>query len=551
MKNTPNRTRAEVGSIDAGTRGAGAAPGLAASPAWKPRALFVAVLLAMTFDAQALGFGEVRLTSQLGERLHARVPIVGGGAHAVASDCVRLIPESALHDAPLLTSARAVIDRASQPPAVVVTTPGPVHEPAVRFILELGCTDRYRREFVLLIDPPELAAGASDAPARADTSVAHAIPEEPRWPTAFVSPDPKPIVGLTQPASEPPPAAVSGASERTVTPAPRATERTAAKPAARQGAQAAAAKSKPRATNVAPRAATVAAAPKDRLVLADVDPVRTGDPAKEAKEIQEAAERVAREQALQRQLETLANEVTRMRVDMEKLSARNRELEETRGQSGWLAAGGLAMVLLGIGIGSLGRRQGGSWLDSLRLSRRPRTAGAAAWASDTAMSTEREAPAPARAATAAVIASRIPTLPPEVEVDLDVTKLDVREEERAAVRQAPTSPDEVARSAAAMWENTDFSLGRFQRAPGAVAPDTPEGEMPSLDFSLETGVFDTDQENGVLPMNRKLLPPSFSTELPVLAGNDSTGWNKDDLFANTIPLNEEQLERMEKSSKAG
>jgi hypothetical protein len=75
--------------------------------------------------------------------------------------------------------------------------------------------------------------------------------------------------------------------------------------------------------------------------------------------------------------------------------------------------------------------------------------------------------------------------------------------------------------------------------------------MPSLDFSLETGVFETDQENGVLPMNRKLLPPSFSTEPPDLAGNDSTSWKKDDPFADTIPLNEELLEQTEKSSRAG
>ena len=47
----------------------------------------------------AAGFGEVQVASQLGERLYARVPLVGEGAADVTPECVRLIPDSVLQDA--------------------------------------------------------------------------------------------------------------------------------------------------------------------------------------------------------------------------------------------------------------------------------------------------------------------------------------------------------------------------------------------------------------------------------------------------------------------
>ena len=76
----------------------------------------VAVLLAMTApDTHAAGFGEVQVASQLGERLYARVPLVGEGTADVATECVRLIPESVLQDAPALNNARIGIDRRSSP----------------------------------------------------------------------------------------------------------------------------------------------------------------------------------------------------------------------------------------------------------------------------------------------------------------------------------------------------------------------------------------------------------------------------------------------------
>src|SRR5512137_2068410 len=167
--------------------------------------LVAAVLLAFGADALAAGFGEVQVSSQLGERLYARVPLVGDGAADVTTECVKLIPDSALQDAPALSNPRIAIDRKSTPPAVVVSTPAPVMDPAVRFVLELGCGNRLRREFVLLIDPPDLPQVAASAPAVVPPA-ARVIPaDEPRWgsggaPVAAVSPSP----AFDAPLAEPP-----------------------------------------------------------------------------------------------------------------------------------------------------------------------------------------------------------------------------------------------------------------------------------------------------------------------------------------------------------
>ena len=147
----------------------------------------LAVLLAMAGPgAHAAGFGEVQVASQLGERLYARIPLVGEGAAEVTTECVRLIPDSVLQDAPALANARLGIDRKSSPPAVVVTTPAPVAEPAVRFVLEMGCGNRLRREFVLLIDPPDLPSTQTAtlpplrrAPSRAKNRAGAAAPPAP------------------------------------------------------------------------------------------------------------------------------------------------------------------------------------------------------------------------------------------------------------------------------------------------------------------------------------------------------------------------------------
>jgi hypothetical protein len=439
----------------------------------------LAVLLAMSApDAHAAGFGEVQVASQLGERLYARVPLVGEGAADVATECVRLIPDSVLQDAPALANARIAIDRKSSPPAVVVTTPAPVGEPAVRFVLEMGCGNRLRREFVLLIDPPDLpsvqtfAAQGTVAP-----PTARAVPgEEPRWGNGAPAVAP-PGQAASSPVTDAPltqPPAAAAVPPRKVAPKPRP------KPVARSQV---AAQAKP--ASAPPPPARPPETPKpsttDRLVLADSDPVAASQPA--AEQAAKDAARDAREEALTRQVEALTKEVARMREDMDKLSTRNRELiKEAESRTGWFAAAGLGIVLAGVGLGLLGRRgaKKPSWRDSLEQDGGDADTSSFAPPPAALPEVREEAPDPKKAPAAPAPSYRIAAS--DTVTDLDVTKIDVQENTGHGTIMNMTTAAGTTMFPSDMTAGT--TLGPAERATA----------LQSLDFSLDD--FDTPSTKG-------------------------------------------------------
>jgi len=433
--------------------------------------IVLAVLLAMAApDTRAAGFGEVQVASQLGERLYARVPLVGDGAADVATECVRLIPDSVLQDAPALANARVGIDRKSSPPAVVVTTPAPVAEPAVRFVLEMGCGNRLRREFVLLIDPPDLpsvqtaaAQGAVAPPA------ARAVPgEEPRWGSGAPGTTAPVRAGSSPMADAPPltePASAAAATPRKAAPKPRP------KPVARPQI---AAQAKPASAPPPPVRPPKAAKPSttDRLVLADADPAAAIQPA--AEQAAKDAARDAREEALTRQIEALTKEVARMREDMDKVSARNRELiKEAESRTGWFAAAGIGIVLAGVGLGMLGRRgaKKPSWGESLGSKGGDADTSSFAPPPGSLPAVREEAPAPSYRIAAS-----------DTFTDLDVTKIDVQEN---------TGRGTIMNTTTAAWTTmfpSDIVAGT------TLGPSEKVTKLQSLDFSLDD--FDTASTKG-------------------------------------------------------
>jgi hypothetical protein len=425
-------------------------------------------------DTHAAGFGEVQVASQLGERLYARVPLVGEGAADVTPECVRLIPDSVLQDAPSLTNALVGIDRTSRPPAVVVTTPGAIGEPAVRFVLEMGCGNRLRREFVLLIDPPDLpsvqTAGTQGAVVPPTSRV---IPgDEPRWgnnATGGTMPVQSASSSLpAAPAATPP--AAAAAAPRKAAPKPRP------KPVARTQA---AAPTKPASAPpppVRPQAAAKPASTTDRLVLADAEPVASQPSAEQAAK---DAARDAREEALTRQVEALTKEVARMRDDMDKISARNQELiKEAESRTGWFAAAGLGIVLAGVGLGLLGRRgtKKPSWRDNLESDRSDADAASFAPPPGSLPEVREEVHEPkAPVAPAAAPSFRITTT--DTVTDLDITKIDVQESTGHGTIMPTTTAAGTTMFPSDMMAGT--TLGPAERATA----------LQSLDFSLDD--FDT------------------------------------------------------------
>ncbi len=451
----------------------------------------LAVLLAMAApDTRAAGFGEVQVASQLGERLYARVPLVGEGAADVATECVRLIPDSVLHDAPALANARVGIDRKSSPPAVVVTTPAPVGEPAVRFVLEMGCGNRMRREFVLLIDPPDLpSAQTATAQGTVAPPAMRAVPgEEPRWGSGAPGTN-APIQAASSPMADAPPlaepASAAAATPRKAAPKPRP------KPVARTPV---AAQAKPASAPPPPVRPPETPKPstKDRLVLADADPAAVSQPG--AEQAAKDAARDAREEALTRQVEALTKEVARMREDMDKLSARNRELiKEAESRTGWFAAAGIGIVLAGIGLGLLGRRgaKKPSWRDSLDPDGSDADTSSFAPPPGSLPEVREEAPEP-KAPAAPVPSYRIAAS--DTITDLDVTKIDVQENTGHGTIMNTTT------GAATTMFPSDMMVGT------TLDPAERATKLQSLDFSLDD--FDTPSTKG------RPVSPVFSPGKP-------------------------------------
>lgn len=124
----------------------------------------VALAVASAFTATpaaALSLGNADVTSFLGQPLQMRVPVVLDDPSDAGSTCLRLINQPG-GDVPSLALGRLEVERGVTGSYLRVTTNLPIDEPVLRVVLEIGCTQRVRREFTLLLDPPAgVASGAN------------------------------------------------------------------------------------------------------------------------------------------------------------------------------------------------------------------------------------------------------------------------------------------------------------------------------------------------------------------------------------------------------
>ena len=134
------------------------------------------VAAGFTAHAFALGLGEPIVNSVLGQPLQMTVPLVMDAGTELPQECVRIIPGSQLGDAiPSLNVGRITIDAAGR--RLGIESLQPIDEPTLRVVLEVGCDQRIRREFSLLLDPPSVGvplangSGGSARSARAESSL--------------------------------------------------------------------------------------------------------------------------------------------------------------------------------------------------------------------------------------------------------------------------------------------------------------------------------------------------------------------------------------------
>lgn len=125
--------------------------------------------------AQAIGFGEIVLQSQLGEPLRAEIPLLAGPGEAVENACFSLAPVRG-SDLPVVTAGRAQLVRSGQSFKLLVTGSKPIYEPIFMIGVKAGCGVDLERDYVLMpqaplmpVAAPSTAAAATPPPAAAAT----------------------------------------------------------------------------------------------------------------------------------------------------------------------------------------------------------------------------------------------------------------------------------------------------------------------------------------------------------------------------------------------
>ena len=197
--------------------------------------IFAAALLAVPLLAHAVGLGNLRVLSALGQPLNAEIQIVSEQAGEMSSVTARLASQDAFSQAgiefnPVLLGMKFQVGQRNGKPVLMLTTAQPVNEPFLDILVELQWSSgRLVREYTFLLDPPEYKASQAISPAPSAMPVEKPAQAPPAAPPV----EERPLEAAPAPAVTPAPApAPTPASAPT--PAPKAAVPEAKHPATRE-----------------------------------------------------------------------------------------------------------------------------------------------------------------------------------------------------------------------------------------------------------------------------------------------------------------------------
>jgi pilus assembly protein FimV len=122
--------------------------------------LFVAFSLGVTLQAFALGLGEMRVKSALGQSLLVHADVVGAETELINPTCLRARVVTV--DGIFIANAIITIHQNAKQRALSFSTRQAMNEPAINLIINIGCETQLHREFSILLDPPEAIPGGSN-----------------------------------------------------------------------------------------------------------------------------------------------------------------------------------------------------------------------------------------------------------------------------------------------------------------------------------------------------------------------------------------------------
>ena len=169
--------------------------------------IFAAALLAVPMLAHAVGLGNLRVLSALGQPLNAEIQIVSEQAGEMASVTARLPSQDAFRQAgiefnPVLLGMQFNVEQRDGKSVLKLTTTKPVNEPFLDILVELQWSSgRLVREYTFLLDPPEYKLPQSITPAPSAVPMA-----KPSQAAAAAAPiEAKPLAEKPLEAAPPPP----------------------------------------------------------------------------------------------------------------------------------------------------------------------------------------------------------------------------------------------------------------------------------------------------------------------------------------------------------
>ena len=125
------------------------------------------LMFGMVSVVLALGLGEVRVRSSLGQSLVAHVDAFGADFTNVSPTCLRARVVNM--DRGFIASANLAISQSAGKTSLVFSTKQAINEPAVLLVVDINCDTQLHREFSILLDPP-LSASVGAAPIRVEST---------------------------------------------------------------------------------------------------------------------------------------------------------------------------------------------------------------------------------------------------------------------------------------------------------------------------------------------------------------------------------------------
>lgn len=167
------------------------------------RLSLVAVLLAWGFDVSALGLGDLRTGSLLGEHLLAEVNVLAEREEFLHSGCFRLRRPVGASDLPWLRRGKIHLRRGS-PPILEIRSDRPLHDPIVQIGIGVTCGYELSRDYTLFLSPREMAVELRTAGEEKAVSLrrpASFSPEAARFSLPPSEPMPRPARKYRRPAA--------------------------------------------------------------------------------------------------------------------------------------------------------------------------------------------------------------------------------------------------------------------------------------------------------------------------------------------------------------